>query len=186
MDWYKTSVPDGELQHAGIKGMKWGVRRFQNEDGTWTEAGKKRYGKSSSKVGSHEKSDIDRLSSDEKYELRKKVNKLRDLVGRVESRWETGELFDNEHSGRDLPVYFNKDNPGSEIENNILRIKDGDWDGYQDSDMREAIKLLREIEASGISIEEALKDMPTPRKVNPIEGKKDLKQSDGHLWYAYK
>lgn len=33
---------DGELYHWGIKGMKWGVRRYQNEDGTLTEAGKKR------------------------------------------------------------------------------------------------------------------------------------------------
>lgn len=32
-----------ELYHHGIKGMKWGVRRFQNEDGTLTEAGKLRY-----------------------------------------------------------------------------------------------------------------------------------------------
>ena len=33
--------PD-ELMHYGIKGMKWGVRRFQNEDGTLTALGKKR------------------------------------------------------------------------------------------------------------------------------------------------
>lgn len=31
------------LAHHGIKGMKWGVRRFRNPDGTLTEAGKKRY-----------------------------------------------------------------------------------------------------------------------------------------------
>ena len=31
------------LAHFGIQGMKWGVRRFQNLDGTLTEAGKKRY-----------------------------------------------------------------------------------------------------------------------------------------------
>lgn len=31
------------LMHHGVKGMKWGVRRYQNEDGTLTEAGKKRY-----------------------------------------------------------------------------------------------------------------------------------------------
>ena len=32
------------LDHSGIKGMKWGVRRYQNEDGSLTEAGKQRYG----------------------------------------------------------------------------------------------------------------------------------------------
>lgn len=34
------------LQHSGIKGMKWGVRRYQNKDGSLTPAGKKRYGDS--------------------------------------------------------------------------------------------------------------------------------------------
>ncbi len=31
------------LAHYGIAGQKWGVRRFQNEDGTLTEEGKRRY-----------------------------------------------------------------------------------------------------------------------------------------------
>lgn len=33
---------ENELYHHGIKGMKWGVRRFQNEDGSLTEEGKKK------------------------------------------------------------------------------------------------------------------------------------------------
>ena len=32
-----------ELQHGGIKGQKWGVRRYQNSDGSLTPAGIKRY-----------------------------------------------------------------------------------------------------------------------------------------------
>lgn len=34
---------DAQLEHHGILGMKWGVRRYQNADGSLTSAGKKRY-----------------------------------------------------------------------------------------------------------------------------------------------
>lgn len=37
-------IRESDLAHHGIKGQKWGQRRFQNEDGTWTAAGKVRYG----------------------------------------------------------------------------------------------------------------------------------------------
>ena len=36
-------ISSDELYHHGIKGQKWGRRRFQNEDGSLTPAGKERY-----------------------------------------------------------------------------------------------------------------------------------------------
>lgn len=39
-----------QLEHFGISGMKWGIRRYQNADGTYTEAGKKRYAKYSQRA----------------------------------------------------------------------------------------------------------------------------------------
>jgi hypothetical protein len=44
-----------ELQHWGVKGQKWGIRRYQNRDGTLTEAGKKRYAKEMEKLKAEEK-----------------------------------------------------------------------------------------------------------------------------------
>lgn len=37
--WYINE----ELYHHGIQGQKWGVRRYQNEDGSYTDAGRRRY-----------------------------------------------------------------------------------------------------------------------------------------------
>lgn len=44
-------IVNGELYHHGTKGMRWGVRRYQNADGTLTEAGKKRYAKDAKSKG---------------------------------------------------------------------------------------------------------------------------------------
>lgn len=45
MVYYGTSfwAPTDSLSHYGIKGQKWGVRRWQNGDGSFNSAGKRRY-----------------------------------------------------------------------------------------------------------------------------------------------
>ena len=70
-----------ELTHWGIKGQKWGVRRYQNPDGTLTEAGKKRYYRtiSDGEVTLAEKKKFLRKSGSGNYEIRannKKVGKM--------------------------------------------------------------------------------------------------------------
>lgn len=55
-------VPSGtELYHHGVKGQKWGVRRYQNKDGSLTPAGKKRAAKLSQKL------DDTRLMATQRY-----------------------------------------------------------------------------------------------------------------------
>lgn len=43
---------DTELYHHGIRGQKWGVRRFQNPDGSLTSAGRKRHASEQSRIAS--------------------------------------------------------------------------------------------------------------------------------------
>lgn len=45
---------DNNLYHWGIKGQKWGFRRWQNDDGTLTSAGKVRYGTKSDGYNSND------------------------------------------------------------------------------------------------------------------------------------
>lgn len=64
-----------ELWHWGIKGMKWGVRRYQNQDGTLTAEGKKRYQQDDHPdyTRAHEKKSVRELSN---AELNAKINRL--------------------------------------------------------------------------------------------------------------
>lgn len=67
---------DNELMHYGVKGMRWGVRRYQNTDGTLTSTGRFRKAKMAARLGERQK-----LRS-KQMELLKKVRMNRRAKGK--------------------------------------------------------------------------------------------------------
>lgn len=109
---------DNSLYHHGIKGQKWGIRRFQNPDGSLTDAGRKRYLRTIEKAsrkgirsevlrGEHtvpKGTTIYRTtdSSDEKlggYKYVSYINADRDLYnsGYIRIKGKTGEAYEHEY-----------------------------------------------------------------------------------------
>ena len=70
------------LAHYGVKGMKWGVRRYQNKDGSYTNTGKKRM--------SRAEKDVKKLVdvSTKYYDNVNQYNALKDTGGIIDKKFE--------------------------------------------------------------------------------------------------
>lgn len=97
------------LEHYGIPGQKWGIRRYQNEDGSLTEAGKKHYyGKGRIERGNRK---IDRYSKKLETADPQKANDLRKKIAREKDRNAFREKVRERHEARST---------GSKIVHNLL------------------------------------------------------------------
>lgn len=77
---YRTN----EIYHTGVKGMKWGVRRYQNPDGTLTAAGRKRYDVAYDKRGNV---NVIERDSGKKISSKDQKNFLRDMKKNDRSKY---------------------------------------------------------------------------------------------------
>ena len=78
MAGYYAVYNDEYLMHHGVKGMKWGIRRYRNYDGTLTNKGKKRLAKNVRKLGGKHRS-----INDVEDDVRKALN---DEIGHIISK----------------------------------------------------------------------------------------------------
>lgn len=73
-------MENNKLYHHGVMGMKWGIRRYQNKDGTLTAAGKKRYDAEMTRLKTEKK------VLDNKAKTKAKIDKLEALRKEVEEQ----------------------------------------------------------------------------------------------------
>lgn len=100
---FKYTLINGELYHHGIKGMKWGVRRYQNEDGSLTEEGQKRLVNSIKKSSKawYGARNHDKITDDVKNEIERNAISKEQKKKLVELTNQAAKLSDNAYKIKD-------------------------------------------------------------------------------------
>lgn len=109
-DEFYTAVYDykqSHLKHYGIHGMRWGVRRFQNEDGSLTAAGKLRYSrvdKLASAIHKKAKALEPKLTADVSKAVSDAGASMYGLENRLKTHGSIARKIDTDSLEKDLPI----------------------------------------------------------------------------------
>lgn len=137
-------VFDDELYHHGILGQRWGHRRFQNEDGSWTAAGRERYGEGEGprqaakpKVDARAKARASFEEKKYKMYMKSKEQRLKDKIAAKEERNRVREAAKTEKLARKEQAKIDKKMA-------VLKgTKLGKTKNMSDDDLQTAINRLK-------------------------------------------
>lgn len=117
--WQYNST--SELYHWGIKGMKWGVRRYQNKDGTLTPAGKKRYADDGGSDSAQKQTQSSSPAKTRQSISDLSDEELRTIVNRKQSERQLRDLLDAEERYYNQPTAQNTQQQGQSMVSKVLR-----------------------------------------------------------------
>ena len=151
-----------ELYHHGIKGMRWGVRRYQNKDGSLTKAGQRRYNK-----------EMEKLKA-EKENL-KNYKKTATKLGKLEAMRKQIEDEKAKINGKKTDEPETKKNPLDDLSDTELRKKvdrmrmEKDYSDLSkqtsgNQELRNQVERLR-LEKERLDLERQISDL-TPKQIS--------------------
>lgn len=146
---------DNSLMHHGIKGQKWGVRRFQNEDGSLTSAGKRRL------ANTADTDTRDRLAKGHETGI-KLANEFRDDSRKALKKGKLKTAYFANKAGKQMARQADKQ------ARKIARMDD-----RAEADARKAIKTQRKHNAKNVSL---MSDAELNAQINRLQRERQLKQ----------
>lgn len=113
-----------ELIHYGVKGMKWGVRRYQNPDGSLTPAGEKRYDRDKRENAAKKKENrVDVSKPDPKRWAREDLQRTKKVVDSTSKLVEDAQSVTNNRKKEKIKNSFDlSDMSDSELRDQINRL----------------------------------------------------------------
>lgn len=153
-----TFTSKNSLSHFGIKGQKWGVRRFQNADGSYTQEGKQRYGRETTGglFNRRKKVQLEALQKESRLAIASSKEMISDLNNK-EKRF-VGDLRD---VNKDYAKFFKSMKLSSEDKEKIWEKLHSDFgNGVDDSE------YLSETAAEYIANDTELWNSKAPKELN--------------------
>ena len=155
MAWMIARDESSYLAHHGIKGQKWGIRRYQNEDGTLTAEGRKHYG-------------LDELDRKNKIYNPSGLNDRKKYDMYKKEKEQLNKYYEKQYNKMLLDQGITED----EYTDWLI----GDW-GYNSKEYKEATKKIEPFHEAGMKAKEEIdKYLNDKYKVKELEKRMHDKQ----------